>query len=112
MRADAVQERHAGFNTLLLSQAKYPLPDTQTRPADEGLSRKRPRAEVRRNGAPLGSVLMPLSLGTARGDHAQRVVRGAEASSITEGELGKRASRPRVLIPARTALNHNLPAAK
>lgn len=56
--------------------------------------------------------LISLSFGKARGDHAQRVVRGVEASSITERQLGKRAARRRVLMPSRTALIHSLPAAR
>src|SRR5215217_2614037 len=40
-------------------QEQQPLPHAQPRPADEGLSRLGPGPQVRRNGAPLGPVLMP-----------------------------------------------------
>src|SRR4051794_8618495 len=58
MRADtgAIQERHPELHTLLLRKPQQSLPDTQTRPADEGLSRARPGTEVRRDGAPFGSI--------------------------------------------------------
>src|SRR5436190_21544569 len=57
--AGAVQKRHPTLDPTLLGQTQQPLPDTQARPADEGLSRPRPRPKLSRNGAPLGPVLMP-----------------------------------------------------
>src|SRR5215218_1081469 len=42
----------------LLGQEQQPLPPAQVGPADEGLSRSRPGTQVRRDGAPLGPVLM------------------------------------------------------
>ena len=61
MRPDAgpVEKRHPEPNTALLREKQQALPDTQTRPADEGLSRTRPGAKLRGNRAPLGPILMP-----------------------------------------------------
>jgi len=57
--AGAVQKRHPELDTSLLGQVQQPLPDTQVRPADEGLGRTRPGTKLSRDGAPLGPVLMP-----------------------------------------------------
>src|SRR3954451_6295359 len=57
--AGAVQKRHPKSDPPPLGQEQQPLPDTQVSPANEGLSRPRPRPEVGRDGAPLGPVLMP-----------------------------------------------------
>src|SRR4051794_32738403 len=57
--AGAVQKRPPELDAALLGQEQQPLPDTQARPADEGLSRSRPGSQLSRDGAPLGPVLMP-----------------------------------------------------
>src|ERR1700712_3459608 len=65
MRTDAgaIQERHLELHPGLLRKPQQALPDTQARPADEGLSRPRPGTEVRRDGAPFFSILRrPASL--------------------------------------------------
>src|SRR6195952_3888358 len=56
--AGAIQERHPELPPGLLRKPQQALPDTQARPADEGLSRPRPETEVRGDGAPFGSILV------------------------------------------------------
>src|SRR3954468_2297297 len=55
----AIEKCHPELNPTLLGQEQQPLPHAQVGPADEHLSRPRPGTQVSRNGAPLGSVLMP-----------------------------------------------------
>src|SRR3954451_12618926 len=57
--AGAIEKRHPELDPALLGQEQQPLPDTQVGPADEHLSRPRPGPQVRRDGPPLGPVLMP-----------------------------------------------------
>src|SRR4051794_40063700 len=57
--AGAVQKRHPELDPALLGEEQQALPDTQARPAEEGLGRPRPRPQLSRNGPPLGSILMP-----------------------------------------------------
>src|SRR3954447_12290507 len=64
--AGAVQKRHPKSDPTLLGEEQQPLPDAQARPANEGLSRPRPRPQLSRNGAPLGSILMPSDDGRQR----------------------------------------------
>src|SRR5690242_13837713 len=57
--AGAVQKRHPELDPALLGEDQQPLPPAQARPAEEGLGRPRPGPQLSRNGAPLGSILMP-----------------------------------------------------
>ena len=54
----AVQERQAERHVTALRQGEQALPHAQTRPADEGLRRPRPRPVLGRHGPPLGPVLV------------------------------------------------------
>src|SRR4051794_39406140 len=64
--AGAIEKRHPELNATVLDQRQKLLPDTQTRPADEGLGGSPPRAEISGDGPPLGSVLMPPENGRDR----------------------------------------------
>src|SRR5215210_4764952 len=64
--AGAVQKRHPELNPTLLGQEQQPLPHAQVGPADEHLSRPRPGTQFSRDGAPLGSILMPPENGRNR----------------------------------------------
>lgn len=55
----AVEEGHPELHAIPLRKLQQSLPDTQAWPTDEGLSHPRLGTEVRGDGAPLGSVLMP-----------------------------------------------------
>src|SRR3954469_6174079 len=68
--AGAVEKRHPELDPALLGQEQQPLPDTQVGPADEHLSRPRPGPQVRGDGPPLGSSLMPPV--SCRQSHAAR----------------------------------------
>src|SRR3954453_22860291 len=57
--AGAVEKRHPELDPALLGQEQQPLPDTQVGPADKNLTPPRPGPQVRGDGPPLGSVLMP-----------------------------------------------------
>src|SRR4051795_11526178 len=57
--AGAVQKRHPELDPARLGEEQQALPDTQAGPAEEDLGRPRPRPQLSRNGAPLGSILMP-----------------------------------------------------
>src|SRR3954462_2856679 len=64
--AGAIEKRHPELNATVLDQRQKLLPDTQTRPADEGLGGSPPWAEISGDGPPLGSVLMPPENGRDR----------------------------------------------
>src|SRR5215217_7000740 len=64
--------RALGPRPALLGQEQPALPHAQMRPADEGLSRPRPGAELSGYGAPLGPVLMPPEDGR---DRAPQILR-------------------------------------
>src|SRR5215207_7153411 len=64
--AGAIDEGHAERDAALLGQEQQPLPHAQMGPADEHLSRPRPGPQVRGDGAPLGSILMPPEDGRER----------------------------------------------
>src|SRR5215212_5693094 len=115
--AGAVQKGHPELDPTLLGEEQQALPDTQVGPAEEGLSRPRPGTKLRRDGAPLGPVLMPpddrqeraaqilwcgLALGPARLDqrlqvhpcsvrqHRSSPIRSSKTPVITSGSSANR----------------------
>jgi hypothetical protein len=54
--AGAVEEGHAELDAALLGENQQALPDTQARPADEGLGRHPPGPGLGGQGAPLGAI--------------------------------------------------------
>jgi hypothetical protein len=64
--ARAGEERHSELDPTLLHEIQQTLPDTKTRPADEGLGRPPPWAKFSGHSTSLGAILVAPQVGLNR----------------------------------------------